>query len=36
MEPNTYDSENPQEYVYDPELLNNWYWEKQNEEMLQR
>jgi hypothetical protein len=36
MEPNIYDSENPQEYIYDSELLNNWYWEKQNEKMLQR
>jgi hypothetical protein len=26
MEPNVYDSENPQEYVYDPELNNEWYW----------
>jgi len=25
-EPNLYDSENPQEYVYDPELTNKWYW----------
>jgi hypothetical protein len=36
MEPNIYDYENPQEYIYDPELNNQWYWEKQNEEMLQR
>ena len=36
MEPNIYDSENPQEYIYDPELNNQWYWKEQNEEMLQR
>jgi hypothetical protein len=29
MEPNIYDLENPQEYIYDPELINNWYWEEQ-------
>jgi len=27
MEPNIYDSENPQEYIYDAELNNKWYWE---------
>ena len=36
MEPNIYDSENPQEYIYDPEINNQWYWEEQNEKMLQR
>ena len=25
-EPNTYDPENPQEYIYDPEINNQWYW----------
>jgi len=29
MEPNVYDSENPQEYIYDPELNNQWYWNEQ-------
>jgi len=29
MEPNVYDPENPQEYVYDPELNNQWYWNEQ-------
>jgi len=28
MEPNVYDPENPQEYIYDPELNNKWYWEE--------
>jgi len=36
MEPNIYDSENQQDYIYDPELNNQWYWEKQNEKVLQR
>jgi len=27
MESNVYDSEKPQEYIYDPELNNKWYWE---------
>lgn len=26
MEANVYDPENPQEYIYDPELNNQWYW----------
>jgi len=30
MEPNIYDSENPQEYIYDPELNNKWYWEEKD------
>ena len=25
MEPNIYDSENPKEYIYDPELNNKWF-----------
>jgi len=29
-EPNVYDPENPQEYVYDPELTNKWYWEDES------
>jgi len=29
-EPNAYDPENPQEYVYDPELTNKWYWEDES------
>jgi len=29
MEPNVYDPENPQEYVYDPEITNKWYWNEQ-------
>lgn len=28
MDSNTYDSENTQDYIYDPELTNKWYWEK--------
>jgi hypothetical protein len=30
MEPNIYDSENPQEHIYDPELNNQWYWKEEN------
>ena len=28
MEPSFYDPENPQEYIYDPELNNQWYWKE--------
>lgn len=24
--PNIYDPEKSQEYIYDPEITNNWYW----------
>jgi len=26
MEANVYDPENPQKYIYDPEINNQWYW----------
>jgi len=32
IEPNIYDSENPEEYIYDPELTNSWYWKGDNYE----
>lgn len=28
VEPNLYDPENPQEYIYDPEITNKWYWDE--------
>jgi len=29
-EPNFYDPENPQEYIYDPEITNQWYWKNES------
>jgi len=28
QEHNFYDPEHPEWYIYDPELLNAWYWEE--------
>jgi len=28
VEPNLYDPENLQEYIYDPEITNKWYWDE--------
>lgn len=33
-EPNLYDSEKPEEFLYDAELLNAWFWEKFLKELL--
>jgi len=32
-EPNLYDPEKPEEFLYDAELLNAWFWSKLVEDM---
>lgn len=33
---NVYDPEDPEAFIYDPELLAEWYWEQFEEEMLRQ
>lgn len=28
IEEKFYDQENPQDYIYDPEINNQWYWKE--------
>jgi len=33
LEPNLWDSEHPEGFIYDPEVLDAWYWEQFENDM---
>jgi len=35
-EANLYDPEDPEAFIYDPELVNAWYWEQFEVELLRQ